>query len=106
MSQHTPGPWTIDPSEQRDISGSRVFKVVTDDRNAADGLIADVSAWWVDTQSARANARLIAAAPEMLALIRKDAENFDAAIHGRRLVYNDLELAKERRALLARIEGK
>jgi len=45
-----------------------------------------------------------AAAPAMLALIRKDAENFDDGIHGRRLRHNDMALSKERRALLATLE--
>ena len=69
MSEHTAGPWKVDPSaaEQRGMGGERIYKVVTDRRNGTpNGLIADVSAWWVDTESAKANARLIAAAPELL----------------------------------------
>ena len=68
MSEHTPGPWQIDPAEQHDTSGSRIFKVCN--AKPYGGLIADVSAWWVDTQSAEANARLIAAAPELLKALK------------------------------------
>ena len=65
---HTPGPWTVDPGEQRAMGGERIFKVIQahSGTRRVGGLIADVSAWWVDTQSAEANARLIAAAPTML----------------------------------------
>ena len=64
MSEHTPGPWQVDPDEQHDIGGSRIFKVCS--AKPYSGLIADVSAWWVDTASAEANAYLIASAPILL----------------------------------------
>ena len=73
-SKHTPGPWIVDPAEQHAQSGERIFKVCQghDGARRAGGLIADTSAWWVDTMSAEANARLIAAAPDGLAM----AEHF------------------------------
>ena len=73
-TKYTQGPWTVDPSEARAMSGERIFKVIAD--RPYGGLIADVSAWWVDTESARNNASLIAAAPEMLAELELLAESF------------------------------
>ena len=64
-AKHTPGPWELDDEAgnrpQRGSGGERVWKVV----RPRGGLIADVSAWWVATGTARENARLIAAAPEL-----------------------------------------
>jgi hypothetical protein len=69
-SKWTPGPWSVDPTEQYGIGGERIFKVVQHPSNRAGDLIADVSSWWVDRQSAEANARLIAAAPLMVKVLR------------------------------------
>ena len=63
MSKYTPGPWKVDESEHQAMGGERIYKVITD--RPMGGLVADVSAWWVDTESARHNAHLIAAAPAM-----------------------------------------
>ena len=65
---HTPGPWVTDEAVQHAMGGERIFKVIAD--RPYGGLIADVSAWWVDTQTAQANARLIAAAPELLEALK------------------------------------
>ncbi|MDH3629312.1 MAG: hypothetical protein OES25_16875 [Acidobacteriota bacterium] len=45
--------------------GEQVFKVVRNGKHG--GLVADVSAWWFSTEQAQENARLIAAAPDLLA---------------------------------------
>ena len=67
LTQYTPGPWRV---------GSKAFKVLAGEY---DSLIADVSACcrcrnqesrWFDTESAKANARLIAAAPELLEALK------------------------------------
>ncbi len=60
---YTKGPWVVDSEEKHAMGGERVFKIVSD--RPYGGLIAEASAWWVDTKSAEANARLIAAAPEL-----------------------------------------
>lgn len=56
----TPRPWEFDEQlpKQTGKGGEEVFKVCA----RSGGLIADVSAWWVDRDSARANARLIVSA--------------------------------------------
>lgn len=66
---HTPGPWMIDNSEQYGTGGERVFKVIAN--KPFGGIIADVSAWWYDTNSAHDNAHLIAAAPELLMALKQ-----------------------------------
>ena len=67
-AQHTPGPWKVDESEHHAVGGERIYKVITD--RPMGGLVANVSAWWVDTESARHNAHLIAAAPAMYAALK------------------------------------
>lgn len=71
--EHTPGPWEVDPGEHRAMGGERVYKVCL----RSGGLIADVSAWWVDTESAKANAALIARAPAMAELLERVSEFLD-----------------------------
>ena len=61
--KHTPGPWSVDPDSPNK------FKVVTNRRYG--GVIAETTAWWVDTQTARANAKLIAAAPDLLEAVER-----------------------------------
>lgn len=56
---HTPGPWVIDPCW--DILGN------TDDGN---GMVCQITTDAVPRAEAEANARLIAAAPDMLAALR------------------------------------
>lgn len=74
MSGHTPGPWAIDPD-------------YCDDVQAPDGLDVATTGPFLNrmTPSAerRANARLIAAAPEMLGvLMAHDAYMLDAGYEG------------------------
>ena len=96
-AKHTPGPWKVDESEHHAVGGERIYKVITD--RPMGGLVAGVSAWWVDTESARHNAHLIAAAPAMyeaLGNLLKMVEDGD---------YTTIEL-NEARAALAQAEGK
>ena len=76
MTKHTPGPWVLDdPCEnnpQRAMGGEQIFKVTG--CGFGSGLIADVSSWWYSRESAKANARLIAAAPDMLAALEQVLE--------------------------------
>lgn len=72
--KHTPGPWGIQPGSSNPLIGSAEFTVaeVLDD-------------CFPDTEQQKANAQLIAAAPDLLALCKKaehlmayiPAENFD-----------------------------
>lgn len=53
-TKNTDGPWTVED-----------FKVLVE---GSRGIIAETSYHWVDPESARANARLCAAAPELLSV--------------------------------------
>lgn len=64
---HTPGPWEIEPKERRehplfvmDSNGDRIAR--------CDGL--NMADFGPDPQHAKANARLIAAAPDLLAALK------------------------------------
>lgn len=68
-TQHTPGPWHVE--KQRAPNGG-VFYDVTEENRQAHDRIAMVGPWTAsrDGYEAESNARLIAAAPELLAMLR------------------------------------
>jgi hypothetical protein len=100
---HTPGPWEADDSienkPQHGKGGEQIFKVVKS--GFGGGIVADVSCWWYDRESAKANARLIAAAPELLAACESalDSEINDFG-------YPDSELAKILRTAISKAKGE
>ena len=94
MSAFQPGPWyaTVD---------NEVFakcQMQGDDPMAEDDMIAEVSGCGPDAETARANARLIAAAPLMRALLGKFIEAYGAS-------WTD-GLADEYFALITYIDGE
>ena len=91
MSAHTPGPWR---ANYRRIEHGPVV--------AGDGfLVATVS---LDAPEHEANARLIAAAPEMVVLLRELSDVWaEGPVSKASLKSNGL--ARKARALLAKIEG-
>ena len=95
MSDHTPGPWTIGRFPQSDdrvyISG-RTWQNFAEVCSHASGF---------DQPEAAANARLIAAAPELLAAVRAFVQWDEGNQSGRAL--NDA--IRTARAALARAEG-
>ena len=100
--KHTPGPWKSAPAFEN--NAPNYFAVVTGAWGAP--AIAKV-------YSGEANACLIAAAPEMLAMLANLERSFDAIASGDWDEDNALErnehcatVAVEIRALLARIDGK
>jgi len=96
---HTPGPWSIHKpliGEHKilDSQGHVLAEVFTTTDN-----IADEDTFWVP---AEANARLIAAAPELLAAIKQiTAWEHVGAIH-----YPDNTVGKQLNALISRAEGR
>lgn len=72
MGTHTSGPWTVCEDGERNIQGSISIGVAS----PCGWFVADV---WADADelkaSAQANARLIAAAPDLLAALRDVYEN-------------------------------
>lgn len=68
-----------------------------------------LESWGYDASGLRvtaANARLIAAAPELLEALRKAFANADATLHGNHAPHHPIEVAREMRAAIAKAEGK
>ena len=101
-AKHTPGPWKVDESEHHAVGGERIYKVITD--RPMGGLVAGVSAWWVDTESARHNAHLIAAAPAMYEALQTLVEYLSAQVPADTL--DDWKHVFAARQALAQAEGK
>ena len=101
-AKHTPGPWKVDESEHHAVGGERIYKVITD--RPMGGLVAGVSAWWVDTESARHNAHLIAAAPAMYEALQTLVEYLSAQVPADTL--DDWKHVFAARQALAQAEGR
>ena len=94
MSKHTPGPWWCWEECHGEPKGSRQCTIQSAEHQIASGY-----SYLVDGDTAIANARLMAAAPELLAALRDlliMAEN--------EFRYDDVRLENARTAL-ARAEG-
>lgn len=94
MNKHTPGPWTVN-------SMTRI-------EGPAFGLIASVRGS-LDDEQTHANARLIAAAPDLSALLAEAVSRVDDLVDalGKSIIeVEDLAAwSDDARALIARIEG-
>lgn len=90
MSGHTPGPWTVEPG----LLSAFHFEAVVCWRAREERLTG---------KTIRANARLIAAAPEMLDHIREWAA-IDCSEYPQHCPHDDLCITCRARALLAQIE--
>ena len=95
MSGHTPGPWMVDGEQVASQTMNVVGYFVGVERNGRVGQ--SFVNCMVDDRTALANARLIAAAPEMLGALRECAKTLEDA-------YENWH-AEIVRALIARIEG-
>lgn len=62
MSIHTPGPWIVDPDHPRDISPADDLRFGVASICNSD----NINGSWVFGDQSKANARLIAAAPDLL----------------------------------------
>lgn len=98
MSKHTPGPWVAD--------GAQIFKSNTE----GDTNIAQANGFRFDRETVEANARLLAAAPELLELLisaRRLGLNFDIGTAYIRRSYIDKqdELNAQIDALISKIGG-
>ena len=92
MSQHTEGPWKVSQ-----IDALKVRAWVWTDRPYPQGVcVAEVRSETILESELAANARLIAAAPVLLAACKKAAEQY-------RLFLRGSEIVTEERALLAAI---
>ena len=78
--KHTPGPWGVSGSRDTDLEIRQI---------ASDGMIAIVEQTLGYAEADEANARLIAAAPELAEALRSllaDAENFELHLGKKRAV--------------------
>jgi len=103
-TKHTPGPWQIlDPSGDPFESNTR--KVIASGKHG--GLICDASVHWYDPVTARANARLIAAAPDLLAALELALEQIGQFTGWGKVTDPDAEAAlADGRAALAKAKGE
>ena len=97
MSMHTPGPWIVAEDQVQDEDGNDIADVTLyNEWNTTEGIVTKEMPW-------EANARLIAAAPEMFEFIRKVLrwELVDCDIH--EYVMDDDEMRVEAQKLLLKI---
>ena len=107
MSEHVPGPWNLTP--YRPEGEDRGYTITAWGADVGEIVIADCTISPLDYSIVAANARLIAAAPEMLALVRALTECI-ADFYGGKLDRDgspeEQAAVKAADALLAKIEGK
>lgn len=75
MNQHTPGPWHVTPTPARPYRPMYFLTVAGESRFSVDGqpgeaAIADLHSFLPNQPEVEANARLIAAAPDLLNIAR------------------------------------
>lgn len=95
MSPHTPGPWQVKPTTARWHPSNSTGDLIV----AGPQIIGEI---WLGGNR-EANARLIAAAPEMYELLNllRDADFKDVGLRS-----NLFDLANQARALLAKVRGE
>jgi len=91
MSAHTPGPWLIDPRADTHVTTMAGRGICSAGGYQTNGIPPDI----LNAEHA-ANARLIAAAPELLTLAECVAEHFDGT---------DSPLGRAARAVVAMARG-
>lgn len=101
MSARTPGPWTV-----RDIASRQRYIGPSNDGGAPSiAIVPDRGRQ--HEQAAAANARLIAAAPELLAALMKMVREFGYdAVHKNGLVHDEREAIMAAVAALAKATGE
>lgn len=92
MPQHTPGPWQI---MVRDSVGDNIFTESKPYRRIANT--------YGDADEFQANARLIAAAPELLAALEELTDRVDTVLHAGYVGLNRITAA---RAAIAKARGE
>ena len=100
-TQHTPGPWRVDVAQ--DTNGT-IHSV--DVREAAYGLfVASVEAHTEEHADVMANARLIAAAPDLLAALRLVERQHEGRVVGLGQKHCECDVCEVVRAAIAKAEG-
>lgn len=99
MSKHTPGPWRIEIEDSPDAEWSRRWPNIIADEYEVVG----TEGMYGDLETDMANARLIAAAPELLQSLQEVIQYFDAPGDG---CFSDAQLAKARAAIAKATGGE
>lgn len=106
---HTPGPWEAHDRTRSDTgvlilnqSGAiGIARVIQQQSHLSDDLTPDMAK--LDTQVCRANARLIASAPELLAILTRIIDRATAPLSDGGIDYSDVTAA---RAAIAKAVGE
>jgi hypothetical protein len=94
MSEHTPGPWHVEPLES-ETDALAICK-------AHDGAVATIVPWDTLDETDYANACLIAAAPELLEVLERIANDWE---EGKGASHTEFEYRKWARAAIAKARG-
>ncbi len=101
MSKHTPGPWEATQTRENNLFEFTIYKMVGD----FPGQLAAIE--FISSEEAKANARLIAAAPELLESLVEAESCIDEVLrsekrnHGSNCA-SDLELKSQLSAVIAK----
>jgi hypothetical protein len=101
MSQHTPGPWQIEGKFQKSGSPRWGFIITAGTNDRHDGPAAHVG----DLMVSEADARLIAAAPDLLDIAKQWAALDGGAWDVQRHAADKRDLLADTRAAIAKAEG-
>lgn len=105
QKEHTPGPWQVSQSLDYFDEGATVVRTVNIPRGCARGLVVAVL---TKTDECSANARLIAAAPELLEALRETLDELesirDALSHPRPT--SESAVCHRARLAIAKAEGR
>ena len=90
MSKHTPGPW------REAYRANHRYRIIGGEKETS---ICEIALWITDYEEQSANARLIAAAPDLL-------ESLEALVFRSHLPPEDEWIEKDALAAIAKAEGK
>ena len=104
-NQHTPGPWKVEDDSPSDYTDLR-FAIYGDLDRADEGRAYRIAMTTDGHATAKANARLIAAAPELLSILAGVLQEYDESDTSNKWTGNFPALMTDARAALAKAEGK
>lgn len=100
VSAFTPGPWFAQERETGRNPAERGIGVIADNLGGMVAWLGDSGANWRDTDTQKANAKLIAAAPDLLAVV--EALLAKRLIDGKFVLSEDSQLVKAARDAYAK----
>lgn len=104
MSKHTPGPWEfIDATKVAGMKFSPKCVIKAGQKQIADFSWNDKSPWFPTKDESQANARLIAAAPDLLKALKDMLSEFDTDEFGSE---GQMRTCAKAEAVIAKAEGR